>query len=138
MTACQIQRGLFTLRNCVHEATDTCKACGKGICQEHTVFSDLKPHCPACHGKVSGNPESAETLAPDSAPSSAASAAPTWNRPGFSQNWRDRYYHDIGYIPYYANWDRSHYSDSDRSGFATQAEKELDSDANASDGFSDS
>jgi hypothetical protein len=142
MSACQIQRGLFMLRDCGNPAVETCQNCGKGLCQEHVAYSDLKPYCIPCQEKLAQEPVDKEKNPsdPNESPDSGANLPPAreWNCPGYSQRWRERYYSNTGFIPYYTTWDQTHYNDLDRGGFASRADSDFEQDDADGEGFSDS
>jgi len=127
MTSCRIKRGIFTLRECGNDATDTCTDCGSHICQEHTAYSAGQVRCPTCH------------RAQDSSAASPEDGTPEWEKPGWAQGWRSRFYRDTGYHPFAGGGRLSGgFDETDRAGFKTISGRELEDEEDETAGFSDS
>ena len=129
MNPCTVQRGIFALRACGHDSSDTCSVCKRPLCQEHVVYQSAVVFCAKC---LKEHPD------PDSKPvdESSPGNAQNWNRPGWSQNWRDNYYHSYPYHPVIF-YNDSYYDDFDRNSFDQRAEGSMDDQGDAV-GFSDS
>lgn len=138
MNACTSPRGIFSLRPCGAEASDTCSSCGRALCQEHVLYRSTRVFCSRCAGQ--------ESPADSSRPPAAAPASirpgssgkpddpntPEWDRPGWADRYRTNYYAASSFHPVVS------YDDYDRRSFDERADLGGDDVPDGSAGFGDS
>jgi hypothetical protein len=137
-------RGIFSIRECGGEATDSCSVCHRPLCQEHIVYQSTVIFCAKCLEK-----ENAGTKDGAVAPKTSASRAVNselaaseldpkdWKSPGWSQRWRDNYHSTYHYYPVMFYYD-GYYDDFDRNSFDQRAEADFGDGGQDVAGFSDS
>jgi hypothetical protein len=140
MNACTAPRGIFSLRPCGADASDTCSACGKPLCQEHVLYRSAQVFCSKCGAQGSADePTARENKGRPGAPSGRTNATgtvgdqiPEWDRPGWADRYRTNYYASSSYHPVVF------YDDYDRRSFDERADLGGDDTPDGSAGFGDS
>ena len=108
MPRCAIKRGFLFLTECGAPATKLCETCGRPACDEHLVLKEGGTHwiCVDCEGHAEvGAKGKARPLDPE--------------RPAlWRHRYRDAYYRDHRYAPYYfGTYYDSYYDDYDLRAF---------------------
>ena len=106
MAKCAIKKGFLILHECKRETSKICPSCGRPACDEHMVMDEAGKSwlCVDCHGRKMGEQE----ISPDNARRGS----------GWNYGYRDRYYRDYGYSPYYyGSYYDSYYDDYDTRAF---------------------
>jgi hypothetical protein len=144
MSTCLAKRGIFTLRECGQDASDTCSACGKPLCQEHVVYLSAKVFCAQCQAKEpdflqkddSQKPKRALQIGP--VPEDEP-LEDDWRRPGWAMRWRDGYYRSTRYAPFrFGIWSGGYYDDYDLRSFDAIDDGPMQDGDDEAAGFSDS
>jgi len=140
MNVCTAPRGIFSLRPCGADASDTCSACGRHLCQEHVLYRSAQVFCSKCGAQGAQDdpaPDAGKAVPGARAGRAGATGAvgdevPEWDRPGWADRYRSSYYASSSYHPVVF------YDDYDRSSFDERADLGADDERDGTAGFSDS
>jgi hypothetical protein len=116
MSKCAIKRGFLVLRECGASTHRICPQCGTAACDEHMVADPGGKSwvCVDCFSKQPEPPAAGQSQADTQARVAAVGANPA----AWRHRYRDQYYSDHGYAPFYAGaYYGSHFNDYDSAAF---------------------
>ncbi len=140
MNVCTAPRGIFSLRPCGAESSDTCTSCGKALCQEHVLYRSAQVFCSKCGAQGGTDDSSSEgnnarpgaRTGRTGTTGATGDDVPEWDRPGWSDRYRTNYYASSSYHPVVF------YDGYDRGSFNERADLGGDDGPDGAAGFSDS